>query len=426
VAKADLKRLERLQEYLQSMTEGMGRRERLEALADYLRGLMLDGERKSLQPMAARLASDDGDAEACRQRMQQAVVVANWDERELYRRLCERFLQGVPDVDALVFDDTGFPKKGRFSPGVQRQYSGTLGRTDNCQVAVSLHLAAPTAGACVGMRLFLPESWNDDEERRRRAKIPEHVQHREKWRLALDMLDERSEWGLQERCVLADAGYGDCRAFRAGLQERGYSYVVGVSAKTLVWAHGRLPLSPRQRQAELQGRRVGRPIKAWSRDLKPQQMHEAAAEFPQDAWHEYEWTNGNGATRTGVFAAVRVRTAHRASHGTPPGAPQWMLVQRNDDGEPFKYWLSNLGEDEDPGRLIYLAKLRWRVERDYQEMKGELGLDHFEGRTWSGFHHHCALVAVAHSFIALERALFPPHPTHLAQIPTALAGGPPH
>jgi len=426
VAKDDLKRLERLQAYLRSMTEGMGRRERVEALSDYLRGLMLEGDRKSLQPMAMRLAADEDDVEACRQRMQQAVVVAKWDERELYRRLCERFLDEVEEVEALVIDDTGFPKKGRFSPGVQRQYSGTLGRTDNCQIAVSLHLASPSAGACVGMRLFLPESWSDDEERRRRAQIPDEVRHREKWRIALDMLDDRADWGIEQRCILADAAYGDATAFRAGLQARGFTYVLNVSPKTSVWAYGRLPPSPAQRRARLRGKRGGRPISAWGRDVKPQQMQQVVAELPEDVWHEYEWTNGSGEPRTGVFTSLRVRTAHRACAGEPPGAPQWMLVQRDDDGEPIKYWLSNLPEDEDPGRLIYLAKLRWRIERDYQEMKGELGLDHFEGRTWSGFHHHCALVAAAHAFIALERALFPPGPTHFAEVPAALAGRSPH
>lgn len=422
MAKEDLSRLNRLQTYLREMTEGMGRRERLEALHDYLRGLMLDGDRKSLQPMAARLVSDDGDAEACRQRMQQAVVVAKWDERELYRRLCSKFVGGVRDLDALVIDDTGFPKKGRYSPGVHRQYSGTLGRTDNCQVAVSLHLASPTAGACIGMRLFLPEAWNDDEERRRRAKIPTAAKHREKWRLALALLDERREWGLPGLCVLADAGYGDAGVFRAGLRDRGFTYVVGVKGKTSIWAHGRLPLSPEQRRARRRGKRKGRPIKAWARELKPQLLEDVVAELPDDAWSEYEWTNGDGKKRSGVFAALRIRTAHRAGAGTPPGQPQWMLVQRFEDREKHSYWLSNLPEDEDPGRLIYLAKLRWRIERDYQEMKGELGLDHFEGRTWAGFHHHCALVAAAHAFIALERALFPPGPTHATEVPAAATG----
>jgi SRSO17 transposase len=422
MAREDLARLDRLQTYLREMTEGMGRRERLEALTDYLRGLMLDGERKSLQPMAARLVTDDGDAEACRQRMQQAVVVASWDERELYRRLCAKVVEGIEDLDALVIDDTGFVKKGRYSPGVQRQYSGTLGRTDNCQVAVSLHLASPTAGACIGMRLFLPEAWDDDEERRRRAKIPSDVRHREKWRLALELLDERREWGLPDVCVLADSGYGDARGFRGGLRQRGFTYVVGVNGKTSVWAHGRLPLSPEQRRARQRGKKRGHPISAWARDLKPQQMKDVVAELPDDAWSEYEWTNGDGRTRSGVFTAMRIRTAHRACAGTPPGDPQWMLVQPSECEEKHKYWLSTLPEDEDPGRLIYLAKLRWRIERDYQEMKGELGLDHFEGRTWSGFHHHCALVAAAHAFIALERALFPPGPTHAAEVPAAAAG----
>ena len=153
-------------------------------------------------------------------------------------------------------------------------------------------------------------------------------------------------------------------------------------------------------------------------------MQQVAAELSEELWHEYEWTNGNAKPRSGTFAALRVRTAHRACNGAPPGPPQWTLVQRNADGEPIKCWLSNLPEDEDPGRIIYLAMLRWRIERDDQEMKGKLGLDHYEDRTWSGLHHHCALVAAAHAFIALERALFPPGTLHAADISAAAAARP--
>ena len=225
------------------------------------------------------------------------------------------------------------------------------------------------------------------------------------------MLDARAEWGLGGKVVLADSGYGNNREFRLGLGERDYKYVVGVNNDTAVWTDGRLPLSP---EARLKTRKPGRGRKptGWGRDLKPESVKEVAHRADADDWDWYVWKNGEheGAKeRSGRFCAKRVRHAYRASVGHPPGDEQWLLIQWNgEDDEPSNYWLSTLPPTEAVERLVYLAKLRWRVERDYQDMKGQLGLDHFEGRTWSGFHHHCALVAAAHAFLAIEQALFPP------------------
>lgn len=426
MAARDLRRQARLAEFIESVTTGMGREERREALGSYLRALLMSGERKNIQALALRIAKKPRDAEAHRQRMQQAVVVAKWDEQETYRRICSRVLGAVPEVEALVFDDTGFPKKGPWSPGVQRQYSGTLGRVDNCQVAVSLHVATDIFSACIGMRLFLPESWEGDELRRKRAGIPEDVHHLEKWRLALGMLDERKEWGLDGKIVLADSGYGDCREFRLGLEDRGFEYVVGISSTVKVWADGRLPASPEQRR-RAKGPGRGPPITTWGRDLQAETVRAVALRAVDDEWTEYSWRNGeDGREREGRFLAKRVRHAHRVAHGTAPGNEQWLLIQWNgDQDEPSNYWLSNLPPSELIGRLVYLAKLRWRVERDYQDMKGQLGLDHFEGRTWSGFHHHCALVAAAHAFLAIEKALFPPGEDLLAGLSSTPASSPP-
>jgi SRSO17 transposase len=404
MAKADLGRARRLNEYLDDITADLGRVERRAALTDYAQALLLPGERKSVRPLAERIASAPERVEGDRQRLQQAVAVAHWDEETVYRRICRKFLAMVPDVDAVVIDDTGFPKKGKHSPCVQRQYSGTLGRVDNCQVAVSVHLASDVAGACIGMRLFVPESWATDAKARKKTHIPDEIEHQQKWKIALEMLERRQNWGLEDKVVLADSGFGECVEFRNRLQEQGHLYVVAVSEKTTVWSGGRLPTPPAERVRGRGGRRFTR----WSRDLYPETVHDVAQAAGAEEWQQYEWTNGNGEAREGVFMAKRIRHAFRAVNGLPPGDEQWLLVQQDSQGQPWKFWLSNLPPDEDVGRLVYLAKLRWRIERDYQEMKGELGLDHFEGRTWHGFHHHCALVAAAHAFLALERALFPP------------------
>lgn len=371
VAAEDFRRRKHLGKFIADVTEGMGRRERCEALSNYLRALLLSGERKNIMALALRVAKEPQRAQALRQRMQQAVVVAAWDELETYRRICTKVLDAVPEVEALVLDDTGFAKKGPWSPGVQRQYSGTLGRVDNCQVAVSLHLATDTLGACIGMRLFLPESWNTDEPRRKKAQIPQEVHHRQKWRLALDMLDERAGWQLGTKVVLADAGYGYCRQFRIELQQRDLSYVVGINSSITVWANGRLPTSPQQRRRRKKKPSPGPKIKGWDRELAPETVKQIALQADDDEWAVYGWRNGEGEERLGRFLAKRVRHAYRAANGVPPGDEQWLLIQWNEDQhEPSHYWLSNLPGSESVGRLIYLAKLRWRIERDYQEMKG--------------------------------------------------------
>ena len=396
----------RLRDYLEYCFAGMGRHERREALADYLRGLMLDGERKSMVPVAARLAHDAGDTEAVRQRLQQAVNVAKWDEGELYRRVAMRAETALPDVDAFVIDDTGFPKKGKHSVGVQRQYSGTLGRVDNCQIATSLHLASERGGVCIGARLFLPESWSTDAAKRSKAGVPDEVEHEPKWRTALRLLDRALDWDLPKHVVLADAGYGDAGEFRQGIRQREMSYVVGINGAAVVWPPGQMPTPP---PAKKPGS-MGRPKAKWTDgDAQASTIAELASALPARAWRKVTWKPGMKTRRTGRFAAVRIRTAHRHCNGAPPGDEQWLLCERRPgDKAQEKYYLSNLPKKTALRRLVYLAKLRWRIERDYQEMKGELGLDHFEGRGWRGFHHHFACVAAAHAFLTMERVLSPP------------------
>src|SRR5579883_1067535 len=351
--KRELQRLDReLSAYLDSMTDGMGRPERRQAMRDYLTGLLLDGDRKSIEPMAGRLVDDASEIQAMRQRLQQCVTVSPWSDDEVWKRLALKGDAELPELEAWVVDDTGFPKKGEHSVGVQRQYSGTLGRKDNCQVAVSLHLASERGSLCIGVRLYMPESWTSDPARCRQVGVPDDVTFRTKWQLSLEQIDAALAWGLRPKVVLADPGYGDVTEYRDGLVERKVDYVVGIQSSLVAWARGR------------QGSR---------------------------------------------FGAVRVRMAHRHSVGAPPGDELWLVYEwPSDEDEPTKFWLSTLPAKTPLKQLVRLAKLRWRVERDYQELKQEIGLDHFEGRGWRGFHHHATLCAVAHAFLALRRALFPP------------------
>ena len=388
--------------YVDSMVDGMGRIERRAALCGYLTGLLLDGERKSIEPMAARLVDSPSEVQAMRQRLQQAVTVAEWSDDEMYRRVALKLDRELPGVDALVVDDTGFPKKGEHSVGVKRQYSGTLGRVDTCQVAVSLHLAGEARSGCIGMRLYLPEDWAGDRARREKAGVPEEVVFRHKWEISLSQIDQALGWGVRQHVVLADAGYGDCTEFREGLTERGLAYVVGVQGQHVVWSPESRPVRDvRKGRGQL-------PLRCLYRDEEhpPMSVAELAAGLK---YRKVTWREGSRGWQSSCFAAIRIRSARRHANGEPPGDEQWLLCQwPEDEPKPTKYWLSTLPKETSVRALVRLAKLRWRVERDYQEMKQEVGLDHFEGRSWRGFHHHAALCAAAHGFLALTRALFPP------------------
>jgi SRSO17 transposase len=398
MTRRELERLRReLEVFVAAMTDGLGRLERREALGHYITGLLLEGERKSISPMAARLA-ETGDSEGLRQRMQQAVVIATWAEGELFRRIAKQLDEQLPGLEAFVIDDTGFPKKGEHSVGVARQYSGTLGRTDNCQVATSLHVAGEQGSGCIGMRLYLTEEWAIDDKRRAKAGVPNDVVFRKKGELALDLIDAAISWGLPQKIVLADAGYGDSGEFRRELADRGLHYVVAVTGTANVWPPGSAPRLPKYKG-------VG-PYPTRLRD-------DAFAPIPTEQlvqtarFRRVTWRQGSRGVQSARFATFRVRPAKQK--GRPPEPEQWLLIEEtNQPKRPFKFYLSNMPADTPTRDLVRLIKLRWRIERDYQELKGELGLDHFEGRTWLGFHHHAALCSAAHAFLAIRRALFPP------------------
>lgn len=357
----------------------------------YLRGLMLDGRRKSIEPMAARLA--DGD-EQC---LQQFVNQSPWKWEPVRERLALRMSAAIAPL-ALIVDDTGFPKAGRYSVGVARQYSGTLGKVGNCQVGVSISAASEAASCPLDWRLFLPAAWDDDAVRRAKAHLPESERHRPKWQLALEMLDELAGWGVALPAVVADAGYGEITAFRAALEERELLYLVEVKAATSAYS---LEVAAEQPVWRGSGRRPARRYRA-----APSSLRGLALAAGSEAASEVTWREGSRGPMRSRFLALRCRPANiglrRTHRDRLPLA--WLLAEwPAGQEEPVKYWLSNLPEATGLEELVRLAKLRWRIELDYRELKDALGLDHFEGRSFRGWHHHVTLVSLAHAFLTLQR-----------------------
>jgi SRSO17 transposase len=365
----------------------------------YLRGLMLDGRRKSIEPMAARLL--DGD-EQC---LQQFVNQSPWEWAPVRRRLARR-MQRELRPEAWVVDDTGFPKFGRHSVGVARQYCGALGKVANCQVGVSINAATDAASCPLDWRLFMPEEWDADEERRRRAHVPDEIRHVPKWGLALEMIDELRSWGLEPPAISADGGFGDITEFRQGLEQRQLCYVLQLKGSTSAYAEEIEPERPDYRGH-------GRPPAARYR-AKPSSLRDLALGAGKQAAVGLSWREGSRGRMHSRFLALRVRPANiqlrRAAHAAGEElAACWLLAEwPADKDEPVKYWLSNLPAETELRELVRLAKLRWRIEHDYRELKDALGLDHFEGRGFRGWHHHVTLVSVAHAFLTLERRRRPP------------------
>jgi SRSO17 transposase len=401
---AQLRRVRtRLLAFAQDIFASIPRKDQRRWGQTYLRGLLLDGKRKSIEPMATRLARGDpqADADALEQALQQFVNQSPWDPVPVRRRLAERMTAAIGPA-AWVIDDTGFPKFGRYSVGVAPQYCGALGKVANCQVGVSIHAATDQASCPIDWRLFLPEEWDTDAERRRKAHVPQAERHRPKWRLALDMLDELADWGLAPPVLLADAAYGEVGEFRLGLEQRQLAYVVQVPGTLSAYPQDVAPET-----VPYAGR--GRPPVARYRQRRSSLRQLVLATGAQAA-STVAWREGaDGAPLAARFVALRVRPAgvrlRRAARGQGGELPvRWLLAEWPDgQPEPVAYWLASLPETTPLQRLVHLAKLRWRVEHDYRELKDALGLDHFEGRSFKGWHHHVTLVSVAHAFVTLQR-----------------------
>jgi len=410
----------RLLDFTAEMLGGLARKDQRAAGELYVRGLLTDGQRKSMQPMAERLGADH-------QRLQQFITSSTWDYAAVRRNVARWFAAEQP-VDALVIDDTGFPKDGTASPCVARQYSGTLGKTANCQIGVSAHLVNEHASCAADWRLYCPESWDDAaladpvaaagaRRRRQRAGIPDDVRHTQKWRLALEMIDEMTGpggWGVLEQITaagharpvaVADAGYGDNTTFRLELENRHWQYVLAVKGTTSAYAGDARPVTRTRRGGP------GRPPKPAypgpSANLRQLAIASAGQVRPVTWRQGTRVTSGNpAASMTSCFLAIQVRPANRDIPRADDGSlPQcWLLAEWPPEAdEPTDYWLSNLPAGTPIAELVRLAKIRWRIEHDYRELKTGLGLAHIEGRSFTGWHRHVTLAALAQAFCTMIR-----------------------
>jgi SRSO17 transposase len=397
---------QRFAAYLDSLARAAGHADRAIPLRSYCTGLLLPGERKSIEPLAARLAPHD--VRRVHQSLHHFVANAPWSDEALLERVRHSVLPMMKrngPVVAWIVDDTGFPKKGTHSVGVVRQYCGQVGKQENCRVAVSLSLTTEQASLPIAWRLYLPEIWAQDRKRRKETGIPREVPFATKPAIALQQIRKAVEEEVTTAPVLADAAYGNDGQFREGLTELGLEYVVGVQKSTTVWRPGEAPLPAKR------WKRRGRPPILLRRDKhhQPISVKQLAESLAASSWENVSWRQGTKQRLHARFAALRVRVAHRDYWRSELPAEEWLLIEwPPEESEPTKYWLATLSADAKLAALVKLAKHRWIIERDYEELKQELGLGHYEGRGWRGFHHHGTLCIAAYGFLVAERSRFSP------------------
>ena len=385
--------------YVKGLASVIGHADRIGPLRDYCTGLMLPGERKSVEPMAARTAP--GRTAAQHQSLLHFVGVATWSDEKVLAKVREMVLPAIEKdgpIEAWIIDDTSFPKHGQHSVGVHHQYCGQLGKQANCQVAVTLSIANHSASLPVAYRLYLPKDWTRDRPRRNKAGVPRDIGFKTKPEIALERIRWACEAGLPRGVGLMDAAYGNDSRLRAGMTALGVPYVAGILPNTLMWRSGTGP------------RRTDKPLNNTGRRDEPDLIsaEQVVRGLPKRAWRTVRWREGSAEWLSSRFARVRVGVGH---NGLDPKtlSREWLLIEWPEgEAEPTRYWLSTLPEEIDFRRLVDLAKLRWRIERDYQELKQEVGLGHYEGRSWRGFHHHATLCIAAYGFLIAERATIPP------------------
>jgi SRSO17 transposase len=396
----------RFNTYLDALTATLGHADRAAPFQSYCTGLLLPGERKSVEPMAARLEPER--VQATHQSLHHLVAKADWSDEAMLSVVRSQVLPAIEQhgaINAWIVDDSGFPKKGIQSVGVARQYCGQLGKQDNCQVAVSLSVANDHASLPIAYQLYLPEAWANDPARRRKAGVPEDIVFQTKPQIALAQIRAALLAGVPSAVVLADAGYGVDTGFRDGITELGLRYVVGIQSSTTLWPPGQAPLPPKPWSGR--GRRPTR--LRYDDTHQPVLAKDLAVGLPARAFRRITWREGTNTRLASRFAGVRVRPAHRDTERCQPRPEEWCLIEwPKGEAEPTKYWFSTLPADTSFTELVRQAKRRWRIERDYQDLKQELGLGHYEGRGWRGFHHHATLCIAAYGFLISERAVFSP------------------
>jgi len=389
---SSLDAVQRLEEYFKQIGDVLGNASRRESFAMYAMGLLGEGERKSIEPIAARACADPKRIDAVHQRLLHFMVDSKWSDRDVRRAAAHYVVSAMSKqlpIDVSIIDDTGFLKQGNHSVGVQRQYTGSAGKITNCQIGVSLSVATRTEHAPIDFELYLPECWANDPERRKEARIPDDVLFKTKPELALDMLRRAAADGIPLGVVLADSAYGTSAAFREGVRALGSHYAVGVSPQTTVYL------------LDTQGRRRGEAV---SVRKVADQIHE------RGGFRRCTWRKGTKANLTARFALRRVVTADDGTSPPDEREPLWLLIEwRDGEPEPANYFLSSLPEPMTKKQLIRTVMQRWRTERVYEDLKGELGLDHFEGRRFPGWHHHVSVALCCYAFIVAERVRhFPP------------------
>jgi SRSO17 transposase len=385
---------ERLAEFVAEMVSALPHVRQRENALVYVRGLIEQGGRKSLQPTLFRLEETPARYES----VQQFLADSPWQPEVLVHACAERVASEL-GVLAWVVDDTGIAKQGSHSPGVKRQYSGTLGKIGNCQITVSVHAVGARGTLPLGWALYLPEEWCADELRRARAKIPATVAFETKPQLAGGLIEQAAAWQVPLAPILADSAYGDNSAFRTRLHALELEYVLAVSAQTSVYGPETTFAVPERTGSVGRRRSVARP------DRTPESVRALAERLPKRAWKTLPCRTGAGGEEIcSRFAFVRVVATHPVRTDCLAPCEEWLIIEWPEGEEaPSDYWLSNLPATTRRERLARLARLRWTIELDYRQLKGELGLDHYEGRSYLGFHHHCARVTCAHAFLTLER-----------------------
>jgi SRSO17 transposase len=397
----------RFDSYIDAISGELGHVDRIAPFRAYCTGLLLPGERKSVEPMAALI--DPTNVRQSHQSLHHFVSTSAWDDQAVLARVGELtipVLQKREPVRAWIVDDTGIPKKGKHSVGVSHQYCGQLGKQANCQVAVSLSIANTFASVPIAYGLYLPQVWIDDADRRKNCCVPEDIAFATKQQISFNQIRNAVDAGIPSGVVLADAAYGDDTGFRDDLTGLGLSYAVSIKGTTTVWRPGEEPLLPHQRT----GRRGPAATRlAHSAEQRPISAFNLARELTPSAFEEVTWREGTKTPLHSRFAAVRVRPAHRDTLRSEPRNHEWLLIEwPKDEEEPTKFWLSTLDESSSKSELVETVKLRWRIERDYQELKQELGLNQYEGRGWRGFHHHATLCIAAYGFLLIDQGGFSP------------------
>jgi SRSO17 transposase len=386
---------DRLAAYFVDVASGLVRSEQRWAAEYYARGLMEAGARKSLEPMVARMGGGSVEYEA----LQHFLADSPWDPAVVDRAVAERVCAVIEPV-AWVLDDTGVPKDGKHSPGVKRQYSGTLGKIGSCQIAVSLHAVSARGTVPLGFRLYLPEDWCSDPVRRREAKIPQSVEFQTKPSLGGELVARAAGWKIRRAPVLGDQAYGNDAKLRTRLHGDGIDYVLSVGPECDIYAPGTVFAVPQRKP----GSRGPAPS-AMKTEAEPQSINELVVGLHADALQTVAFRDLDGQQLHSRFAFLRVIAANSVDRLGQEPREEWLIVEWPEGHEqPSDYWISNLPADTEREQLARLARLRWMIELDYKQLKGELGLEHYEGRSYLGFHHHCALVTAAHGFLTLERA----------------------